>query len=465
MPTIPTDNPDLPDLADMTPPITAEAGQLDTVLAARFVDAHRDELRHCHPWKSWLHYDGTRWRRDDTGTVSLLAQRFARLLWDEAAGADTNGKRAAIRANSATGINAFVGLARGHVAVTVDELDPDPWLFNCANGTLNLRDGRLRPHDPADMITQLCPTPFDRAATCPTWTRCLNEWLVLPDFAPDLQLIEYLQRFFGMCLSGDVTAQMLPFLVGVGANGKTTLLETLQHTLGSDYAGPAAPGLLIAHTHESHPTVLADLFGKRFVFASESGQDARLNEERVKKLTGSETLKARRMREDPWSFTPTHKLVMCTNHLPRIQGTDDAIWRRLKLVEFRRQFTGADIDPDLLDTLRNEAPGILTWLWRGCGHWLNQGLPEPCAVSTATAAYRRDADPTATFVDERCDQHPRARVAFAQFYRELEHWCEQTGADLPSRRAVSASLQRLGFTACDVDSSRNRGYSGVRLRP
>src|SRR5262249_21283627 len=157
----------------------------------------------------------------------------------------------------------------------------------------------------------------------PTWERCLGDI-----FRGDAGLIAFLQRLLGYCLTGDVREQRLPILYGPGANGKSTFVGTVLETIGGDYAIQAVPDLLLSPRGERHLTELADLHGKRLVVCTETDEGRPLNESRVKTLTGGDRIRARRMREDPWEFSPCHKVFLQTNHLPRVRGNDHAIWRR-----------------------------------------------------------------------------------------------------------------------------------------
>src|SRR5215212_3006671 len=168
-----------------------------------------------------------------------------------------------------------------------------------------------------------------------------------------------------------------------------------------DYSMQAAPELLLAKK-ASHPTELADLFGSRLVASVETDEGRRLAEGLVKQLTGRDPIKARRMREDFWQFDPTHTVFLATNHRPDVRGTDHAIWRRLKLVPFDVTIPEAEQDKRLAAKLRDELPGILAYIVRGCLEYQREGLGEPEEVKAATASYRSDMDVLANFIEDRC---------------------------------------------------------------
>jgi putative DNA primase/helicase len=246
----------------------------------------------------------------------------------------------ALESESARRINAMLDLARSEPGIPIlpDQMDSDPWLFNCVNGTLDLRTGKLREHRREDYITKVCPTRYNANAVCKAWLRFLGGVFPDDEGEPDTELITFNQRLLGRCLTGDVSEQILPIFWGSGANGKSTLINAILETMGDDYAMKANADLLMTSRGERHPTELAQLFGMRLVVASETHQGRRINETLVKDLTGGEPIRARRMREDFWEFKPTRKVILLTNHKPRVAGTDEGIWRRLRLLPFTTTF-------------------------------------------------------------------------------------------------------------------------------
>ena len=220
----------------------------------------------------------------------------------------------AIKSEMAPRVNAMLDLARSEEGIPVlpEDLDHDPWLLNCMNGTLDLLTGQLREHRREDLITKLCPTAFDQKAECPRWLQFLDE------IFEDKDLPDYIYRLLGYCLTGDTSEHILAVFHGNGANGKSVLVNTVLAVLGEDYAMTAMPDLLLARRGEHHPTEIATLFGKRLLVCHETGAGRRLNEALVKWLTGGDKLQARRMREDFWEFHPTHKAILVTNYKPEV---------------------------------------------------------------------------------------------------------------------------------------------------
>jgi putative DNA primase/helicase len=451
----------------------------------RLVQRHGADLRHCWPWRKWLAWDGCRWRVDDTGEVARLAKGAIAALYADAVAqlallgateGDGKGKAVvaaqrllahAVKSEAAPRINAMLDLARSESGITVlpAVLDSDPFSLNVANGTLDLRSGDLRQHNRDDMLTKLCPTAYRPEATCPSWERFLEDVFPATSDAAetrgDLDLIGYLQRLLGYCLTGDVREQILPIFFGGGGNGKSTLLNVLQDVIGADYAMKAAPDLLTVK-RDTHPTERADLFGRRLVVAAETEQGARLAESLAKELTGGDRIRARRMREDFWEFAPTHKVILCTNHKPQVRGGDHAIWRRLRLVPFVVTIPDEQQDKQLPEKLRAEAEGILAWLVRGCLAWQRDGLGTASAVTAATGEYRTEEDTVGAFLTDRATFSDAYRCRASMLYSAYKCWCERTGEHVLGQRDFGLALSKID----GVERYGNNGiwYRGIGFR-
>jgi len=339
------------------------------------------------------------------------------------------------------------------------QLDADPWLLNAENGTIDLKAGELREHRREDLITKLAPVDYDPDANAPIFEAMLVR--ILPTEA----LRRFVQRAIGYAASGTVSEEFLVILYGVGANGKSTLVNVVMDALG-DYAMQAAPDLLLAK-HGAHPTELADLFGARFVASVETDEGRRFAEGLVKQLTGRDPIKARRMREDFWQFDPTHTIFLATNHKPEVRGTDHAIWRRLKLVPFGVAIPEAEQDKKLPEKLRAELPGILAWIVGGCVSYQRDGLCEPGEVRTATEGYRSEMDVLAAFIEDRCVVHPKAEVPATPLYQAYNDWCAENGESSGSQRRFGGRLRERGFKSFTYTAGPNRdrkGWRGIGLR-
>lgn len=402
-----------------------DSGRTDAANAIRFVDRYHAELIYVPQWAKWLTWDGRRWVDDSGVGVRQRAKRYAKSLWGELAKLAPKLKRDQLgviqtfvrNSNGRRKIEDFVALASvdERVVCSVDQLNQNPNLLNVENGTLDLLSGALRPHDPKDRITQLASVSYDPTAECRKWLDTLS--LIMDG---DAELIQYVQRLLGYSISGDTGEHILPIAYGSGCNGKSTVWNVIHDLLG-DYASLASDGLLLGD-RSNHPTEKAALYQKRFVAISEPERGVKLRESRVKELTGDRTITARKMHQDFWSFTRTHTFWLSTNHLPSIDGTDDGIWRRVKLIPFtvdirKRVEPITDFDNWLVE---HEAAGILAWLVRGHIDWRRNGLPEPKAVADATRSYRDDSDPLGDFIAEHCYLSPNAITTASDLYRVYE---------------------------------------------
>lgn len=424
----------------------------------RFAARYGEQVRYIHPWEKWLNFDGRRWRLDDTGAVDQLAKQTARAMWREGASEQDPARRDAKlkwakQTESASRLSAMLRLARSEhpVPVLPKELDIDPWLLNCRNGTLDLRTGELRPHRREDMLTKLCPVEYLPDANCPEWIEFLSKI-----FGRRWDLIDFLQRLCGYFLTGSVDEQILPIFYGDGANGKSTLINALLEMLGEDYAMKGAHDLLMLK-NSAHPTERADLHGKRLAACVETDDGARLAESLVKDLTGGDRVRVRRMREDFWEFTPTHKIVLATNHRPEIRGTDHAMWRRLRLVPFDVVIPRAEQDKRLAAKLRKEQAGLLAWCVRGCMDWQKDGLTEPADVLKATESYRADQDVFGRFLEEHCTVGEGRRVRASVLFDHFRQW---SGDRSQTQKQFSSAMQARGFKRVKASCV---WYEGVEL--
>lgn len=456
------------------PNISTAHGRTEIANARRFVGQHGENVRWVDAWELWLVWDGTRWKIDSECKMTDLATSTAATVWHEATREyerllkegmpekdlekiNTTMKGFARSTSSAAGIKNFLTLARGEPGVPIlhERLDRHPWLLNVANGTIDLQTGKLEPHQRDHYATKLNPIVYDPEADCPLWRRFIAEVT-----ERDVDLAGFLQRLVGYCLTGSTRDHVLPFLYGSGANGKSVFCATVAALLGDDYAMRAAPELLMARSGEQHPTERADLFGKRLVITNEIEAGKRLNESLVKDLTGGDKIRARRMREDFWEFNPTHKVWMVGNHKPVVRGTDNGIWRRVKLVPFNRVFTEDEQDKQLPVKLLAELPGILNWAINGCLLWQRDGLGEPEAVANATKEYRSEQDIIGAFVEERCLVGCGYSAKASVVYQDYRTWAETAGDHPLNNRNFGGEFGRRfeKFTCNGVV------YRGVTLR-
>lgn len=360
-------------------------------------------------------------------------------------------------------ISSALAEAAPMLAIDANSLDSNPWLLGCPNGALDLATGELRPYRRDDFITQTCTTVYDRDAKAPRWGRFVGQI-----FRGDQQLIRRVQEWCGYTLTGLTIEHMLFIAYGSGSNGKSTFVDAVCHMMGG-YAKAAAPGLLMARSGEQHPTELHDMRGARLMTSSETGESGRLNEERVKALSGGDKVKGRAMGKDFVEFDSTAKLLICTNHKPIVSGQDLGLWRRMWLVPFTATFTGAAADKGLPAALREEAAGILNWCLEGLARWRASGFSQCDAIEQASREYKAESDTMGTFLTECCTIEAQAFVTSAALYAEYKAWTVRSGIRYPHTATLfGRKLDERGLTrSTRWDASAKKtanGWVGVKLQ-
>ena len=443
--------------------------------ARRLVGQYGDIIRYCKAWGQWIIWDGCRWKPDSIGRIDQLAKETVRGIFEEAAKAnDENGRtrlsKWAVSSQKRATLTNMVKLAETEPGVPVEpyQLDADPWLLNVLNGTIDLKTGLLRPHNPDQLMTKLAPVEYSRSAKCPRWDRFMLEVM-----NGDADKVAYLQRAAGLSLVGELIEHVLFLLYGTGRNGKDTFLETLSDALG-DYAYSAEPELLLIKKQESHPENIASLQGKRFVHTSEPNRALQMAEATVKWLTGKKTLNARQMYSKRFNFESSHTLFLAANHRPIITGQDTGIWSRVKEIPFTVSFHGRE-DKHLYEKLAAELPGVLAWAVRGCLDWQQRGkLDEPASITDATKGYREDMDVIGDFLDDVCEVREKlmdgseAWTERTGLYHVYAQWCSMDGMDPLSARMFYRALRERGFEVdyrpTENGAQRPRSVKGLRIK-
>jgi P4 family phage/plasmid primase-like protien len=432
----------------------------------RLAEQHGANVRYCHPWRRWLVWDNRRWCIDSMGEIMRRAKLVTRSIYVEASKAADKDSREALAKWAAASerrerLAAMVALAESEqpIPIGVETLDANPWVLNCLNGTLDLRSGKLREHRREDYLTKCCPVeyPTEEGIDPVLWQKFLDKI-----FNGNAALIGFVRRLMGASLVGEVRDHALPIFHGTGANGKSVLIETWTGILGPDYAIKAPANFLLVKRGETHPTELADLHGKRLVAAVETPDGGRLSESLVKELTGGDSIRARRMREDFWQFRPSHTVLLATNHKPQILGTDFAIWRRIRLVPFTITIPEPEQDKALAIKLRAEWPAILRWAVGGCIEWKANGLDAPAEVLAATDNYRADMDPLGDFIEECCVIGPQCEAKAGDLYRTYKTWAEARGDELENQKRFGNRLTERGY-----ERSKRNGrvwYRGICIQ-
>jgi len=346
----------------------------------------------------------------------------------------------------------MIELAKSLLAVDDGRLDADPWLLNVQNGTIDLKTGRREKHDPRDLLTKIAPVKANKRAKCPEFKKFIRR--ISGD---DLRLVRFIQKAVGYTLTGITTEQVLFFVYGKsGNNGKSTLVNLIRDMLGDYGLHTPTETLLVKQYDNAIPADLARLDGARMVTAIEANFNRHLDEARIKSMTGGEPITARFMRQNFFQFLPVLKLWLVANDQPRVRGTDEAFWRRVRVIPLTIKIPEAERDPDLPNKLRNEWPGILAWAVRGCLKWQSSNLEMPGVVERATKGLRKEMDHLKRFVSEQVDiAHQVSKSAHRSCSTDMG-----TGA---SSKASSRSKFRTLNTGFKKSSTSHTPGSGVEV--
>ena len=435
----------------------------DAANGEQFAFMHGGSLKYVADAGRWLQWDGKRWA--DGLEVDLLqrAKATAESLLHHAVQIRSDEQRKAAFAWALQSANVgrlkamiTMGASERDVRLTASDLDHDPMMLNVDNGTLDLMRATLNPHDRSDYITRIVPLAYDPAAECPRWRQFLDEV-----FDHDEELIAYVQRAVGYTLTGDTREHALFLLWGNGCNGKSVFIEILRALLG-EFATSAPMATFTSKRDGSTPTNdLAMLRGARLVSVQESEETAGFSESLVKQITGGDAITARFLHREFFTFLPQFKPWIATNHKPRVRGTDDGFWRRVKLIPFTVSFLNRQ-DKTLFQTLRSELSGILNWAVAGCCLWQVDGLGTAKAVDAATQSYREESDAIAQFVSDCLVVNMDAEISITakRVYQLYCAWCEENGEKPKAQKRLGEYLFKIEGVK-PYRSRGERGYEGI----
>jgi len=345
----------------------------------------------------------------------------------------------------------------GFVTVKIDDLDTDKNAFNFRNGTFDLKEGRFREHRPEDFITVVVPYDYDPDADCPMFRKSLDLWM-----DGDQEKIKFIQRFMGSILSGEIRDHALVIFEGpTGENGKSTFIKAMKVMLGDYQDTIPAETLLSSRTTAGQSREdLAKLKGRRLVWSNEADAGRRLAESLVKLMTGGDDIATRHLYGRYFPYTPQFKLLLATNHKPKIQGTDNAIWRRIKLLPWEVTIPKKQKDMSIDEKLAAEAPGIFNFAYEGYRKWVEEGLGDFAAVDSATAEYRMESDVFMAFYNECCVEDEESEIQAGVLYANYRDWCENNDEHPISQTAFGLRIKELGIQS--RESKRRKFYQGIR---
>lgn len=441
---------------------------LDTLLteAGNAKQFERDNAGHVYyaTGRGWVRWNGKHFEDDAEEAYAMRQMRKIAYSWYErgvtATKEDHKFEAEAMKRFSRASLSTKMlkaSLAQAKIAEGIltdaGRFDTDPMLLNTQNGIVDLKTGELKPHEPAMMMSKICNASYNPNAGAPMWDKFLND-----AFLGKKDVIDFVRRWLGYCLTGKTDEQKYVIAWGEGGNGKTTLFGIMEWLLGS-YALKMDSSTITAKRDKSEVNPgLAQVPGARMIICTEWNDTARPDETLLKDLTGKETIKTRTLYQTPFSFMPQCKINIFGNDRPDIHGTDTATWRRPLLVPFEADFNGPNRIRDMDKRLEAEADGILADLVRGCLEWQQQGLNPPNEIIEATKGYREDQDDVAQFIADYCEVIDQGRISVETFFKAYQHFGgrgfkDKLGKQMKSKGFKSSPHPKFG-----------RQYHGLKLK-
>lgn len=457
---VPTENTSrsAPAADDTTTSDVANARRLARLMAGEFV--------YVHGGHGWCKYRTGLYSRCTRGEHMETAKALGGLILREANSLDPEKMKKtmaqATRAMSAAGIAAALSLAQSDPQIAIDptEMDSDPDLLNTENCIVHLPTGEALPHSPTMIMGRQCHAPYIVNAPRPLFDR-----FMLEISKNDTEWVDYMQRLVGYTISGRVNEEIIIFLLGWGANGKSVFSNVIRRILNS-YAGSVPANFLMVSNRDGEAATpsLAQLPGVRLAQANEVEAGSRLSAQAVKVAASSDAIAARHLHKAAFEFVPTHTLWVRGNHKPIITDTDDGIWRRIRLVPFDRQFGPDEKDVRLEEKLMTEAPGILAWMVQGHREYLRRGLSPAKRVADASINYRKESDLVAQWISERTESGDASQCPQSEAYQDYREWCSEQGLQRPmTKRSFTLSLAERGFASGQESTgARRRVYVGFQ---
>ena len=436
----------------------------DTGATDRIIDFYGTLIKYSYINSCWYIYNGSYWEVDQSGQVRLLVDAMVANLGKEKVvvpdGEDDEEIMKAFkkfvkhsRSNSAK--KAVTEELQHRVPVLPEQFDKDKTFLNAANGYINLASGELFDHDKTKMFSKQANVEYSETAPHEEWDKFLNQ-----TFDGNQELINYIQTAIGYSLTGSVIEQIMFVLYGSGRNGKSIFLETIGNIMGNYAKTIQASTLLVKQNSGGPNSDIARLAGARLITSSEPNEGLRLDEGLVKQLTGGDRVVARQLYGQEFEFDPEFKIWLATNHKPIIRGTDDGIWRRIRLIPFSVKIPDSEIDKKLKFKLARESVGILNWAVDGAIKWQKYGLKTPDIVTQASLGYRKEMDVLTGFISDCCETGPGYESKGGELFQSYKKWSEENSEySMPSSKFGAEMSER--FTR--VRGSQGQIYHGIRL--
>jgi len=458
--------PKLPHSSMSTTTLSSGGAARDVQLANTFVSLKKNLLRYVFELDKWIRWDGVKWSFCSVGQEIEAAKDVVGYLLDEAKSQRRAGESGATKrvkeaenAHKVERVMAMLKLARSDPAMATNarDLDSQPMLLGCNNGVIDLAKGILLPSDPKYLITKIVNASYISDPTCPSWTKFLFDI-----FEHDEETIEAVQRLVGYTLIGEVREEVIAICFGVGANGKSVFSNVINNVLG-EYAKTAPPSILAARRSDDHRPRddIAALRGARYVSVNETQAGDRLDEQVVKALAGREPIAARPLYGQYFSFRPSFKVWLRTNHKPIITGDGHGIWRRLVLVPFSRTFKPEEQDHRLEQKLLQERDGIFAWMLEGVRMYLRDEILLSPRMKNELASYREDSDLLGEFLADSTVRNPQGTIEQRTLYTSYGTWCQDSGVRPLSKKSFTQRLKERGIQA--THSGGTRRYVGIEF--
>jgi putative DNA primase/helicase len=419
---------------------------------------YREKIAYNPAQQRWYRWMGHSWTQATDGDIQLAAAEVAKArLALSVASSDDKGVSWSLRSQDAYRIESAVKLAK----VTLRRegaWDSNDSLLACANGVINLEDGELRPGEPEDLISMQTSVSYDNKSGCPTFDRFLSDV-----FGGKQDVVDWVWRALGYSLTGFTNEECLFLLHGTGSNGKGTFDWVMQQLLGSYYLSAPFATFEEQKIENAATNDLAMMAGRRVVSASEATEGKRLNEARIKRATGRDPITARFLHREFFTYVPRYKIWLQANHLPVIRGTDEGIWRRMRLVPFNVSFRGRE-NHKLRDELEAELPGILARAVHAASQWIREGglrlEQSPHDIKASTKEYRSEMDVMSLFLED-CTFEDNNQIDTSTLYRAYRGWALDKGEYVLSNVAFGRKLVERGILR--VRSASQRAYQGITL--
>ena len=435
--------------------------------ARRFARKFSGKVKYCNEWGTWLIYDGKRWAADKKLQIEDMAKSIPIDIYKEVADLIMPDDRVKLskhahRSESAYSIKELLKLAASDpsIAVTHEVFDADSMLINVLNGAVNLNTGELEAHSPELLMTKLAPVTYSPEATSEAW-----ESFIRTVTGGDEELIRFLQKAVGYSLTGNTSDDVLFFVYGPTATGKSTFLEAIKATLGGYAKTADFESFLKLQSGGGPRDDIAILEGARMVVGVEVDEGKRLAEGLIKKLTGGDTIACRPLYKSTIEFLPVMKLWLAANHKPKVSAEDSAMWRRIRILPFDKTIPEEKRDPSLKAKLKDTTeigPAILAWAVKGCLLWRQEGLKPPKVVKEASEEYRKSQDIIGEFIEDQVEACEGERLSRKSVFKAYKQWCEENGERPVSQSVLTLKLKEQGWR--DAPRGRERSFEGYRLK-